>query len=376
MDRAIDWAERGWIPDWLLRVGIRRLLRERLTEQGADVEAQWAARERLLDAMARAPIALSTDVANAQHYELPSAYFEACLGSHLKYSCGYWPEGVDDLDASEAAMLALTCERAGLADGQTIVELGCGWGSLSLWMAERYPNARILSVSNSHSQRMFIEARRDERGLGNLTVQTCDMNVFEPDPVWLGDGADRVVSVEMFEHMRNWPALLARIARWMKADGRLFLHVFAHREHAYFFDLDAPRSWMARHFFRDGLMPADDLIRHFQDDFRVERQWRVNGRHYERTCNAWLARQDANRARLRPVFEATYGQDADRWWQRWRMFYMACAELFGFRGGNEWFVSHWLLAPRRCLGIATTGQAAAVGVAAGETSTPHVRSVA
>lgn len=352
MDRTIDWAEKRWVPDALLRLGIRRLLQERLDEQGRDVEAQWSTRERLLAEMATAPIALSTDIANEQHYELPSGYFEACLGKHLKYSCGYWPQGVETLDEAEAAMLELTCQRAELADGQTIVELGCGWGSLSLWMAERYPNSRILSVSNSNSQREFIETRRDARGLANLTVQTCDMNVFEPDPTWLGDGADRVVSIEMFEHMRNWPALLQRVAGWLRPEGRLFLHVFAHREHAYFFDLDAPRSWMARYFFRDGLMPSDDLIRHFQDDLRVLRQWRVNGQHYQRTCNAWLENQDAREGELRELFRVTYGDAADLWLQRWRMFYMACAELFGYRRGNEWFVSHWLLAPRAQAGHA------------------------
>ena len=338
MQTLIDWAERGRFPDAVIRFGIRQLLRRRLSDKGRDVEQDMERREALLLAMRSAPVALSTDVANEQHYEVPAGYFEQCLGRHLKYSCCVWDSQTPDLDAAEAKMLALTCKRAGLADGQRVLELGCGWGSLSLWMAEHYPGSEIVSVSNSHSQRAFIESRRDARGLKNLRVVTADMNAFEPDQ----PGFDRIVSVEMFEHMRNWEELLRRAAGWLVPGGRLFMHVFAHREHAYFFESEGADNWMGRYFFRDGLMPADDLARHFQRDLRVIRQWRVNGRHYERTCNEWLRRQDAARAAILPLFEQTYGRDAPVWFQRWRMFYMACAELFGYRGGNEWFVSHIL----------------------------------
>ncbi len=338
MQTLISWAERGRVPDVLIRFGIRRLLRRRLSDRGRDVEEDMERREALLEAMRGAPVALSTDVANEQHYEVPAGYFEQCLGRHLKYSCCVWDAETPDLDAAEGRMLALTCERAGLADGQRVLELGCGWGSLSLWMAEHYPGSEIVSVSNSRSQRAFIEARRDERGLKNLRVITADMNTFEPEE----SGFDRIVSIEMFEHMRNWEELLRRSARWLLPGGRLFMHVFAHREHAYFFQSEGADNWMGRHFFRDGLMPADDLARHFQRDLRVIRQWRVSGRHYERTCNEWLRRQDAARDTILPLFEATYGRDARLWFQRWRMFYMACAELFGFRSGNEWLVSHIL----------------------------------
>ena len=338
MQTPIDWAERGRLPEAWLRCGLRQLLRRRLSDRGRDAERDTERREALLREMRSAPVALSTDVANEQHYEVPAGYFEHCLGRHLKYSCCVWDESTPDLDAAEARMLALTCERAGLADGQRVLELGCGWGSLSLWMAEHYPGSDIVSVSNSHSQRAFIEARRDQRGLKNLRVITADMNVFEPEK----PGFDRIVSVEMFEHMRNWEELLRRAAGWLVPGGRLFMHVFAHREHAYFFDSEGADNWMGRYFFRDGLMPADDLARHFQRDLRLIRQWRVNGRHYQRTCNEWLRRQDAARAAILPLFETTYGDDALLWFQRWRMFYMACAELFGYRGGNEWFVSHIL----------------------------------
>ena len=338
MQTLIDWAERGRVPDPLLRFGIRQLLRRRLSDTRGNVESQWERREALVEAMRAAPVALSTDVANEQHYEVPAEYFHRCLGAHLKYSCCQWDPDVGDLDAAEARMLELTCTRAGLADGQRILELGCGWGSLSLWMAEQYPNSEIVSVSNSHSQRAFIEQRRDERGLGNLRIVTADMNDFAPE----SPGFDRMVSIEMFEHMRNWEELLRRASSWLVPGGRLFIHVFCHRDQAYFFESEGADNWMGRYFFRDGLMPADDLARHFQRDLRVLRQWRVNGRHYERTCNEWLKRQDAAREPLLRLFEQTYGADAQRWFQRWRMFYMACAELFGFREGNEWFVSHVL----------------------------------
>ena len=338
MYTLIDSAERGRIPDPLLRFGIRQLLRKRLRETPSDVEAQWERREALVEAMRAAPVALSTEVANEQHYEVPAAYFHQCLGQHLKYSCCQWDPDVGDLDTAEARMLETTCTRAGLADGQRILELGCGWGSLSLWMAEHYPNSEIVSVSNSHSQRAFIEERRDERGLGNLRIVTADMNDFAPE----APGFDRIVSIEMFEHMRNWEELLRRAASWLVPGGRLFIHVFCHRDQAYFFESEGADNWMGRYFFRDGLMPADDLARHFQRDLRVLRQWRVNGRHYERTCNEWLKRQDAAREPILRLFKDTYGADAGLWFQRWRMFYMACAELFGFNDGNEWFVSHVL----------------------------------
>jgi cyclopropane-fatty-acyl-phospholipid synthase len=338
MQTVIDWAERGWLPDTLVRFGIRQLLRRRLREQPRDCEARMAARERLLEAMRAAPVALSTQEANEQHYEVPAEYFRQCLGAHLKYSCCQWDEGVRDLDAAEARMLALTCERAGLANGQRILELGCGWGSLSLWMAAQYPQSRIVSVSNSQSQRRFIEASRDARGLTNLEVITADMNAFEPPET----GFDRIVSVEMFEHMRNWERLLHRASAWLKPGGWAFLHVFCHRDTAYFFESQGADNWMGRYFFRDGLMPAADLPRHFQRDLRLLRQWNVNGRHYARTCNAWLERQDAARAPILALFEETYGAEAARWFQRWRMFYMACAELFDFDHGNEWFVTHLL----------------------------------
>lgn len=341
---TIDLAERGWLPDPLLRLGIRRLCAQRLLEESAgDLEAGWRRFQTLLQQLRTSPIAIETDAANAQHYELPPRFFELCLGRRLKYSACYWDETTTDLDAAEDRMLAIYCERAQLADGQEILELGCGWGSLSLWMAERYPHARITAVSNSRPQREFIEAQCARRGLANLRVVTEDVNRLELNPAQY----DRIVSIEMFEHMRNYETLLARIATWLKPAGKLFVHIFCHRELMYQFETEGDNNWMGRYFFTGGLMPAADTLLHFQRDLALEEQWRLSGTHYEKTANAWLVNQDAHRDEVLRVLAATYGErDAQRWHQRWRMFWMACAQLFGYDRGNEWIVGHYRFARR------------------------------
>ena len=336
-------AERGALPDWLLRAGIRRLLAARLREihstdpaEAADACAQFATQ------LASAEIALLTDKANEQHYELPAEFFGGVLGPHRKYSSCWWPAGVRTLEEAEAAALGATCARAELADGQDILELGCGWGSLTLWMAGRYPHSRITAVSNSHSQRAYIEAEAVRRGHANLRVLTADMNAFEPQAQF-----DRVVSVEMFEHMRNWPGVFRRVAGWLKPGGRFFMHVFVHRQTPYLFVERDAGDWMSRYFFSGGMMPSDDLALHFQDDLRLLQRWRWDGTHYARTAEAWLANMDARRATLWPVIEGAYGHaDARCWWVRWRLFFMACAELFGYAQGREWWVSHYLFERR------------------------------
>jgi cyclopropane-fatty-acyl-phospholipid synthase len=340
---ALRWAEQGRLPDRVVRSGIRHLLRQRLAElHSGDAEAGARRTQEFLAQMRTAPLAPLPEKANEQHYELPAAFFAGVLGPHRKYSSGHWAPGVQTLAEAEAAALAATCERAGLQDGQQVLELGCGWGSLSLWMAERYPNSRITALSNAAAQRAHIEAEALARGLPNLRVLTCDINRFDTDQRF-----DRVVSVEMFEHLRNWPRAFAQVARWLAPAGLFFLHVFAHREAPYAFEPRDASDWMSRYFFSGGMMPSDDLALHCQGDLQLRQQWRWDGRHYARTAAAWLANMDARHDRLAPLLAATYGQDqAALWWQRWRLFFMAVEELFGHAEGQQWWVSHYLFARR------------------------------
>lgn len=332
---AIEGVERGWVPDFAVRSAIRDLCAARLRQTAGE------STEQFVEQLRGSPIALATDKANEQHYEVPAEFFAQVLGLHRKYSCCYWLPGVESLDEAEAAALRETCSRAEIADGMEILELGCGWGSLSLWMAEHYPQSRITAVSNSASQRQFIEGEAARRGLGNLRVLTADMNTFDADGPF-----DRVISVEMFEHMRNYEQLLERIAGWLKPDGKLFVHVFCHRKHAYPFESEGAANWMGRYFFTGGIMPSQDLLCRFNRDLQVSQQWLWSGGHYQKTAEAWLTRLDARQADIMPIMRETYGPaEAGRWFQRWRLFFLAVSELFGYRGGSEWFVAQYLLIP-------------------------------
>ena len=331
--------ENDKLPDPVLRAGIRKLLKQRLADETVgDEELQQRKFINLVNELKSSPIAVNTTNANEQHYELPTEFFQYCLGKNLKYSSGYWNPGVKDIDASEDDMLALTCKRADLQNGQNVLELGCGWGSLSLYMAAKFPESKFTVVSNSATQKIFIDETAARRGIQNLTVLTADMNTFT-----IADSFDRVVSVEMFEHMRNYKLLLAKVASFLKPDGKLFVHIFTHKTLAYKYEVIDESDWMSKYFFTGGIMPSNHLFFYFNDDLKIEKHWVVNGTNYGKTSEAWLSNMDKHKKEIMPILENTYGKDqAVKWWVYWRLFYMACAELFNYNKGNEWMVCHYL----------------------------------
>jgi cyclopropane-fatty-acyl-phospholipid synthase len=332
----------GRVPDSLLRRLIRRRLSERLQELEAAAGGDTAASLRRYAAdLAAGPLLTHQDAANRQHYELPTAFFREILGPRLKYSCCYWPPGNQDLAAAEEAMLALTCERAGLQDGMHVLDLGCGWGSLALFVAERYPRCRVTAMSNSRTQAEHIASVRAAGDAGRVQPVTADIATFDP-----GRQFDRILSVEMFEHVRDYRELFFRLRRWLAPEGRVFVHVFSHARFAYTFDADDPRDWMGSRFFSGGQMPAHDLFLEFEDDLVTEERWWLPGDHYARTLEDWLLRYDDRAAAIRPLLGETYGAAATDWWVDWRLFFLSCAETFAYGGGREWGVSHYLLAPR------------------------------
>ena len=342
---AINWSERGLVPDYAIRAGIRRLVETRLKEIsannceiGAELETQF------IELMNGAVIAPVPELANQQHYEVPAEFFHYCLGKHRKYSSCYWDTGTRTLDEAEALALKLTCEHATLQDGHKILELGCGWGSLTLWMGQHYPNSKITAVSNSNSQREHIMEQAKQRGLNNIEVITCDMNDFTAPEQY-----DRIVSVEMFEHMRNYRTLYGRVHDWLVPGGRFFKHIFVHRLTPYAFEVAGEDDWMSQFFFSGGIMPSDDLPLRFQDKLKLLQLWRWDGTHYQKTANAWLQNMDANADAIQPILGNVYGsENAEMWRNRWRIFYMSCAELFGFRNGQEWWVTHYLFERPAC----------------------------
>ena len=337
ISKLIELAEKGIIPDYFIRQGIVRNCENRLKNENVSNTEKVSLKKQIwIEQMKESPIALVPEKANEQHYEVPPAFFENVLGKHLKYSSGYWPDGVNSLDESEESMLELSFERAQLADGDSILELGCGWGSLTCYMASKLPNSKITAVSNSKDQKEHILNRCKNQGLDNIEVVTADMNDFETENKY-----DRVVSIEMFEHMRNYKKLLSKISSWLNDDGKLFIHIFTHQSVVYPFENQGEADWMAREFFSGGMMPSHDLLLHFQDDLIIDDVWSMSGTHYEKTSLAWVNKMDANKDSIMKIFLKTYGDDAKLWFQRWRIFFMSCEKLFGYNNGSEWGVSHY-----------------------------------
>lgn len=335
--------EKNLIPDTAIRKGIRGLLKQRLLDEKIDnLERQQKYFMDLLASFKQSDIAVETKAANEQHYEVPTEFYLHVLGKNLKYSSGYWKDGNNDFDRSEDDMLELTCQRAELKDGMDILELGCGWGSLTLFMAQKYPKANILAVSNSATQRAHIESQAANRGLNNVKIITADINNFNTDRRF-----DRIVSVEMFEHMRNHAQLFEKIASFLKDEAKMFIHIFTHKELTYLFEVKDDSDWMSKYFFTGGMMPSDHYLLYFQEHFTIQNHWRVNGIHYSKTSEAWLQKMDSNKSIIMPLFEKTYGkEEALKWWVYWRIFFMSCAELWGYKNGEEWFVSHYLFQKR------------------------------
>lgn len=329
---------RDMIPDWMLRRGVHLLNKQRIREEREPTaERQRARLMKIVDELRTSPIAIRTGEANEQHYEVPTEFFELVLGPHLKYSCCYYEKG-DSLEQAERRMLDLTIERARIGEKMKVLDLGCGWGSFTLYLAQKMPSVQITAVSNSRTQRRYIEGRCRQLKLKNVKVITADMNDFT-----IREKFDRVVSVEMFEHMRNYDLLMKKVAGFLKPGGLLFVHIFVHREFCYPFEVRDETDWMSKYFFAGGIMPSQDLLLFFQKDLRIESQWLVDGTHYQQTSEHWLENMDRHRERIAELFAETYGADqALTWIVRWRLFFIAVAEFFGTHGGREWFVSHYL----------------------------------
>lgn len=327
--------EKNKIPDFMLRQGIRYYNSQHLKRLGSNAEND---KVELIQHLQSSPLAIATDQANAQHYEVPAEFYQKVLGPRLKYSCGYWKSDSVTLAQSETDMLEIYCQRAQLHNAQHVLELGCGWGSLTLYMAQKYPHLKITALSNSASQKAFIRQQAQRLGITNIEILTVDINHFQTHQRF-----DRLVSIEMFEHLRNYTQLFQNIAQWLKPGGLLFCHIFSHKKYAYLFEVEHERDWMAKYFFTGGTMPSHDLLPQMSGPLRLKQDWEINGTHYEKTANAWLQEMDRQKAEIFPLMADIYGNhQALKWWVYWRIFFMACAELFGHNAGQEWQVSHYL----------------------------------
>ena len=336
IDKALS---KGLIPDKFVRSGIQHFIKKRIKDDiGISVTEREVKRLQFIDNMINSPVAIETDLANDQHYCLPPGFFELVLGEHLKYSCCHWDKA-KNLSEAEQEMLDITINRAEIQDGMKILELGCGWGAITLSMAKRYPNSEILAVSNSPMQREFILEKAQKLGLQNVKVETHNVAKLQ-----LKEKFDRVVSIEMFEHMRNYPVLLERISNWLNPNGKMFIHIFVHRDVPYLYEVKDDSDWMSKYFFSGGIMPSAHLLHYFTDHMKVQKYWAVDGVHYQKTARAWLDNMDQKKEQIFKVLKNHYGnKEYKKWFYYWRIFFMSCEELWKFKNGNEWFVGHYLL---------------------------------
>lgn len=341
----IRGMENGLVPDAVIRYGIRNLLKQRIKAMNEE-ESKGPVLKRHAQLLRESPLAIMTKQANEQHYEVPTEFYDLCLGQHKKYSSCYWEDAMSELAQAEQKALDISIERAEIIDGMRILELGCGWGSLSLELARRFPKSLVTVVSNSTTQKQYIDEQAKQRGFHNLTVLTRDLGK-EESYNFGQEKFDRVMSIEMMEHIRNYEKFFSLISAQMKPDAKMFVHIFTHKSTPYFFETEGADNWMGKYFFSGGQMPARDLFDQFNQHLTVEKKWDWNGTHYQKTLEAWLDKMDKNEDRVFHLFEQTYGKDqAKIWVNRWRVFYMACAELFGFNNGQEWSVTHYLFSTK------------------------------
>jgi cyclopropane-fatty-acyl-phospholipid synthase len=342
IDQFIKVMERGHVPDSAIRFGIRKLCKTRLEELSVhSLEAKEDQARKYREGLRASPLAVHTKAANEQHYELPPEFFLHVLGKNLKYSSCYWDENTTNLDDAETLALRISCERAQIHDGMRILELGCGWGSLTLHMAKTYPKSKIVAISNSAPQKAFIDSEAKKRNLTNVHVLTRDVSQLESLALEF-DSFDRVMSIEMFEHFKNYEILLSKISDVLTPNGKLFVHIFTHKDYSYPFETEGEDNWMGKYFFTGGQMPSHRLLMEFQRDLQLQDTWAWDGVHYQKTSEAWLENMDANKESIKELFKSTYGNESVEWFNRWRVFFMSCAELFGYEKGAQWGVSHYL----------------------------------
>jgi cyclopropane-fatty-acyl-phospholipid synthase len=342
IEHFIKAMEKGHIPDTAIRFGIRKLCKQRLEELETHSLAEKQNKaEAYRQSLIQSPLAVHTKDANEQHYELPPEFFLHVLGKNLKYSSCFYDHTTKSLSDAEELALKISCERAELKDGMRILELGCGWGSLTLHMAKNFPNSQIVAISNSAPQKAFIDSQAKERGLKNIMVLTRDISQLESLAVEF-ESFDRVMSIEMFEHFKNYDLLLSKISDVLTKEGKLFVHIFTHKEYSYPFEVEGEDNWMGKYFFTGGQMPSHHLLYSFQKNLFLETSWAWDGIHYQKTSEDWLSNMDQNADTITAIFKKTYGQESKEWFNRWRVFFMSCAELFGYDKGQEWGVSHYL----------------------------------